>query len=44
MIEKLTVHQERLADDLGEKLANSVQVNLVAALEHLDTDKENATM
>ena len=40
MMEQLTAHQERLTEDLGEKLASTVQANLVAALEHLE-NKEN---
>ena len=41
MIAHLTAHQERLAEDLGEKLANTVQQNLVAALANIEMDKEN---
>ena len=38
IMEKLTAHQEQLANDLCENLANTVHANSVTALDHLDID------
>ena len=41
ILQELKDHQEHLAETLSDKLANSVQSNLMAALEGLDIEKEN---
>ena len=41
MLEKMTNHQERLTEELTSKLATTVQQNLMAALENLESNQEN---
>ena len=43
MLAKMTEYQERLTEDIGEKLASIVQSNIMAALESLN-DKENIVL
>ena len=41
LLTELKAHNDQLATDLSDRLANTVQANLMAALSNIETDREN---